>query len=127
MNITEITAASTAIQGIQASAKKIALPNNNATTTKIPIKAANEAEAKHTLQYLLLRQKTPPITKNPLGTISNRIVGTMKTGIKEKVLTNPVKRMTTLITPNAPNIINIMPAAFLILPTLPLLLGKNAF
>ncbi|UCD21914.1 MAG: hypothetical protein JSW22_07830 [Chloroflexota bacterium] len=88
------------------------------------MKTAKEAEARHTLQYLLLRQKIPPITKNALGTISNSIVGTADTGMKEKVSTNLIRRGIRRLSFNIPNPINIIPAAFLILNTYPFP-GKN--
>jgi hypothetical protein len=117
MNITEMMAASTPIQEIQPLPRRIARPNDNVTRRKIPMEAASEAEAKHTLQYFLLRQKIPPIMKNAIGTASNSMVGSAKT--KDKVLTNPAKKRTKPINPSAPDTINMMPAAFLIPITYP--------
>jgi hypothetical protein len=79
------------------------------------MKTANEAEAKHTLQYFPVRQKIPPVTKNGTLTITNSMVGTAETGIEEKVVTNPRRRIIRLRRSNTPNITNIMPAAILIL------------
>ena len=75
-----------------------------------PVKTAAIAEAKHSPQYLFLMQKIPPVAINAPKTIGNTYGG--KKGIP--ILIRGIISTTSTY---VPRIINIMPAAFLILIT----------
>jgi len=76
---------------------------------EIPMKSASKAEAKHAPQYLLLRQRTPPITRSAPETIRHRI---MKR--EERSMPESLRARTRPISPIIPKTIRIIPAAFLI-------------
>jgi phosphoribosyl-ATP pyrophosphohydrolase len=116
MNTVEITAPMTTNQAVQGIIKRPSATDGS-TTVKIAMKTANEAEAKHTLQYFLLRQKIPPVTNNTTGTMYHMIVNTAEKGIEETRIIDSLRRKIRPRRPNTLKIINIIPAAILILFT----------
>jgi hypothetical protein len=88
MNTVEITAPMITNKAVQGTIKRPSTTDGS-TAVKIAMKTANEAEAKHTLQYFLLRQKTPPVTNNTTGTMYDMIVNTTENGIEEGPIINP--------------------------------------
>ena len=61
---------------------------------KIIIKTASKAEAKHSFQYFLVRQKTPPVTINIAVIINNIVNGEIANGSKSKILTCVIRAPT---------------------------------
>jgi hypothetical protein len=112
MNIVEMTAPTAIIQVPQVIKRGPAVDGtcSEEIVEEIPRTSASKAEARHAPQYLLLRQKTPPVTRSAPEPIRHRITPT-----KERSIPESLRARTRPISPIIPKTIRIIPVAILIL------------